>query len=283
MEQLSSLAVSSMIREVELCPKPGLVDRLNNGAHRDMTPEIFYCSAKAIGPFFKEMLLSTSIDSPSEKVLPEIRPAGIRAEKAMFQATGGINTHKGQIFSLGVCLAAVNRVICQPEEAGINRISGVEILMEAGKICRGISEELKHSGPASSHGEKLYREGGYRGIRGEAESGFASVRLRALPRLKKLLKSGCTPEEASLETLILLYSFVEDSNVLHRCGTGGLKMLRHLSTSFLKEGGIRQQGAVCRLQGMNSIFTSMNISPGGCADLLALTLFVHSIEEAYEL
>lgn len=281
MSQLSSLAVSSMIREVELSPKPGLVDRLDNGAHRDMTLDHFYRSAEALEPWFNEMILNTPIDSSPREVLPEIRPLGVRAEEAMFRATGGINTHKGQIFSLGVCLAAASRVFFRPHDDS-DRLypSGNEILMEAGRICRGISRELNHSRPPASHGERLYQANGCRGIRGEAESGFPSVRLKALPHFKKLLESGCTPDEAALETLILLFSFVEDSNVLHRCGTGGLKILRQLSSSFLKDGGIRQQGAICRLEGMNSIFITMNISPGGCADLLALTLFIFSTESS---
>lgn len=279
----STLAVQSMIQEVELTPKPGLVDRLDAGAHNDMTLEHFYKSAGVLEPWFNEIIEATPIDGPSSDVLKKIRPTGICAEKAMFKATGGINTHKGQIFSLGVCLAAAHRVMSQPQHSNMNKTSGIEILLEAGRICRGISDEMNHNHPPSSHGEKIFRTGGYKGIRGEAETGFPSVRITALPRLQELLKSGYTLEEASLETLILLYSFVEDSNVLYRCGTGGLNMLRNLSNSFLREGGIRQKGALIRLEEMNYICIGMNISPGGCADLLALTLFIHQIEESFEL
>ena len=110
-------------------------------------------------------------------------------------------------------------------------------------------------------------------IRGEAEAAFPSVRLLTLPLMFRLRSEGMTREEAALEALLHLYTHCEDSTVLHRRGEAGLALMRKESKGFLEEGGIRQPEALPRLETMNSLFISHNISPGGCADLLALNLF----------
>ncbi len=267
-------AAEAMRDEVLLSPKPGLVDRLDNGAHRDMDLSLFLKSADAIYPFLEEMAALTPSDGPPEAVLPVIRPVGVEAEKAMFRATGGINTHKGQIFTLGVCTAASQR----------SRPAAREILNEAGRICRGLSEELDAGADLplqekSSNGRRAYRKYGSSGIRGEAEAGFPSVRDHSLPAFRAALAKGCRREEAGLEALLILMTVVEDSNVLHRRGIGGLNLMRQNAESFLLSGGMAQREADEKLGRMNSLFISENISPGGCADLLALTFFLAALED----
>lgn len=274
---LARKAHLAMTAEVDLSPKPGLVDRKDNGAHSDMDRALFHRSAAAIHPWFAETVRRTPLETPAELVLPAIRPAGLKAEEAMFEATAGINTHKGQIFSLGVCLAAAARCLRSDPDP---RTLGSRTLLEAGRICRGISAELKAGTCLHiTHGEILYRQKGILGIRGEAESGFASVRLGSLPRMKRLEALGLSREEAALESLISLYASVEDSTVLHRRGEEGLSLLRRAASDFLAEGGIRNPAAGVLLENMNRLFIRENISPGGCADLIALTLFIRGLEE----
>jgi len=275
---LAALAWKAMITEVDLSPKPGLVDSLDSGAHRDMDKNLFHLSAVAIRPYFEEMAKKTPSNLPASHVLPMIRPIGIQAEEAMFRATGGINTHKGQIFSLGVALAAAVRVL---ESGSRGPCPGSEILMEAGRICQGMTHELEKPSPSgrASHGEGVYRKLKSTGVRGEAEAGFPGVRLRALPRMKKLLKKGVSHDLASLDVLIRLYEITEDSTVLHRRGRKGLSLMKSSARSFISAGGIEMTNGVDHLKTMNTLFVKENISPGGCADMLALTLLVKSIEE----
>ena len=196
---------------------------------------------------------------------------GLEAEKAMLTATGGINTHKGQIFILGVALAASRR-----KSLG----DGQALLREAGEICRGICDELTDRKEKGTHGEEIFRLYGSKGIRGEAEAGFPSVRFAALPRWKELLDKDCTMEEAALETLMVLMTRVDDSTVLYRRGREGLNTMKTLAHRFLDRGGIRASGSRERLLRINRRFVSLNISPGGCADLLALTRFLILTEES---
>ncbi|OQY32975.1 MAG: hypothetical protein B6241_09460 [Spirochaetaceae bacterium 4572_59] len=264
---IAALAARAMRDEVELTPKPGLVDRLDNGSHKDMNLSLFLMSAGVIKPFLVEMARAVSPDGGSLSVLPVLRPIGIRAEEAMFKATGGINTHKGQIFSLGVCTAAAMRV----------GNSAAAVLEEAGRICSGICGELKGAG---SNGQKAFLLYGSRGIRGEAEESFPSVRNNSLPRYRHAEKNGLSPEEAALESLIYLMTEVEDSNVLYRRGREGLSLMREKAEGFILSGGMMQEQAYAKLGEMNNFFIQENISPGGCADLLALTLFLAELEDS---
>ncbi len=268
---ISLAAAGAMKEEVLLSPKPGLVDRFDNGPHRDMDLALFLRSAEAVAPFLAEISFATPLEEASQ-VLPLIRPVGRKAEEAMLGATGGVNTHKGQIFSLGVCTAAAVRT-------GVSPFDAYAILEEAGDICQGLSRELEGSGSPSSNGEGVYRSTGSKGARGEAEAGFPSVRNCSYPAYRQARQKGLGHEEAALQALMHLMLRVEDSNVLHRRGLEGLGILRREAAVFLNSGGMFHPEAFELLDRMNRLFIRENISPGGCADLLALTLFLIKLED----
>jgi len=280
---LASLATAAMKSEVLLTPKPGLVDREDQGAHRDMDALLFIKSADALSPFLEAMVLTAPSAGSSCKVLPVIRPIGVEAEKAMFRATGGVNTHKGQIFTLGIGSSAAKRVFAAGD-GGIPLLS--RILDEAACICSGLTQELvpttsEENGPSGTNGQLVYREYGCTGVRGEAEEGFPSIRNGALPAFRWAREKGFSEEDAALEALLYLMAVVDDSNVLHRRGLTGLSVMRSQAEKFLYSGGMEQPRAMEKLQEMNRLFISENISPGGCADLLAFTLFLIHLEDLW--
>ena len=100
-ESIAWLAAEAMYREARLTPKPGLVDGENNGAHRDMNIALFMASIRAVSPWFPRFFAQgkATADLPAPQTLLAIRPTGLACEQAMFKATGGVNTHKGGIFS----------------------------------------------------------------------------------------------------------------------------------------------------------------------------------------
>lgn len=292
---LAHAAFLSMMEEVNLSPKPGLVDRFDSGAHQDMELALFYKSAEALYPHFLNILEKTPLQAPPAEVLPGIRPSGIQAEKAMFTATEGVNTHKGQIFSLGICLAASLRVLQSPRDpAALPRL----VLEEVKQICRNLTLELKPpvchpdsaaaSEPGGSHGQMLFRRWGITGIRGEAEAGFPAA-LGALALLEDSENRGTEHEDAALKALLFLYAQAEDSNVLYRCGPEGLSLLQRTASAFLKqtEEGAETAGGSSffpeskTLAAMNRLFIRENISPGGCADLLAITFFLQRLKQGF--
>lgn len=264
----------SLMAEVSATPKPGLVDRHDSGAHKDMCFDTFKASSAAIAPFLTRMFsMGLSWEAPSGAGLFDaIRLVGIRAEEAMFSATGGVNTHKGMIFSMGLAAAA----------AGLYyRIHGSfspgAILLLAGDLCREpLEADYKKIDTARprTHGEILYVRHGIKGIRGEAQDGFPSIREISLPALSLSKKTCADDNQAYLNTLLALMSQVDDTNVLIRTGHAMLAYQKEQAARILAMGGAASSAGMEELRRLNEEFIRLNISPGGCADLLAVTILL---------
>lgn len=256
-------------------PKPGLVDRNNSGAHSDMDIYTFLSSASVLHPYFAEMAAEGRrfTDSDLSELLGILRPIGIEAEKVMFKITKGVNTHKGLIFSLGILSAAAARQFEQNRN-----FHAEDICRTASFMCRGIVEkELKGSDRAETTGEKLYRSEGISGIRGEAEAGFPSVISSGLPALRN---SDGDWNIRLIDTLLHLMTVVQDSNVLGRQDQNTLKIIRKQVKEVLLTGGASDDRGMEILKQMDMEFIEKNISPGGSADLLAVTVFLYKLENS---
>lgn len=270
------MAVEAALHEAVAGPKPGLVDRFNCGAHSDMDLFTFCSSASVLYTHFRAMASTgASFESADLTGLLEmIRPEGIRAEQAMLKATGGINTHKGLIFSMGILAAAVSRDLKQT-----GRTDSRSACRTASAMCfRIVERELKNSDKRETNGEKLFGRSGTRGIRGEAEEGFPSVINCALPALKQ---SSGSWNDRLVDTLLNLMTLVEDSNVLARGGREALDRMKRQAGEALQAGGASSREGLEILKQMDLDFMERNISPGGCADLLALTIFLYNLEQRF--
>lgn len=273
---ISKNALRALLYEVAVTPKPGLVDRLNNGAHSDMDYFTFMDSAAALTPYFNDMATAgvKSRDTAPEDILRSIRGRGIEAEEEMFAATGGVNTHKGLIFSLGIICAAAGYLGYPYRGSG-------EILDIAARIAApAFQGDLKNVTEASAgtHGEVVYARYGADGIRGEAARGFPSVREIALPALEDALIKGADIGTAGVVVLLRLMTKVCDTNIISRSSKDKLNQISAEISSFL-EGEPDFDEIVAFSHALNSKFIADNISPGGCADLLAVTFMMHFMEE----
>ncbi len=272
----------ALIAEVSTTPKPGLVDRHDSGAHTDMCYDTFVTSTQAILPYLAEMAsLGLTWEEPDcQGLFPAIRSVGIRAEAAMFQATGGVNTHKGMIFSIGTIAAAAalfyRRHGCFLAE---------EILLLAGRLCHEELERdfkrIDRQNP-KTHGEVLYVRYGEKGIRGEAQKGFPSIRSCSMPAIRALKKTCTDDNQIYINTLLALMSHVDDTNVLIRSGAEALAYEKAEAGRILDLGGALTGEGMAALTEANRDFIRRNISPGGCADLLAATIFLWNLEQYKE-
>ena len=243
--RLGELAAAALIAEVELTPKPGLVDRRNSGAHRDMDLPLFRRSARSLEPYFRQAV-SLGMERPD--CMPALQAAGLAAEKTMFAATAGVNTHKGAVYGFGLLLAAM----------GSRLVRGGDVFETAAALARaGIPPE------PDTHGGEALRRYGASGARGEALAGFPHVR-RALTVLS-------APGGGPLRALLTLLAEVEDTNLLHRGGPEGLQFVREAAADILA--GPPEEDAA-RLEALDSACTARNLSPGGSADLLAAALLL---------
>lgn len=278
---IGQLAAEALLEEVFTAPKPGLVDPFSNGAHKDMNLETFKESIKAITPYFEEMALQgTLMYREPQNLFPAIRRTGQKAEQAMYQATGGINTHKGAIFTLGIFSAAAGVCLSTFSFITLDALLETEQKM-TGTILLAELELLKKIIPKSS-GERNLLQYGSTGIRGEAAEGYPSIRNYGLPALKEGINCGHSWNLVKLQILMTLMCSVEDGNILARTGMEGLKQVQSAACDFYKAGGAYAPGAEKKLHSLDVYFTERNYSSGGCADLLAATIFVNSLIETFK-
>ena len=270
---IAFLAQKSLLDEVETTPKPGLVDLANNGSHKDMTPHTFKNSAQALLPYF-EKCTGLGMETTKEDAhitFDSLRKAGLEAEKAMYKATNGVNTHKGIIYSMGVILGAIGRLwSVNAPIAPVDRI-----LDECSALTRLSAEKDFDRIDGSTAGGRLYLLNGEKGIRGEAAEGFPAVKEISLPCYKKIQNETKDKNHAGVMTLLHLIAKVYDTSIFNRGGEDGVKFAQEYAQKLLAKNNVTTP----EIQAMDKAFTEKNLSPGGCADLLAITYFLASLEE----
>jgi triphosphoribosyl-dephospho-CoA synthase len=273
--RVAGLGHAALVAEYGLTPKPGLVDRRNTGSHRDMDLASFARSAAAIRPFLAAFVGCgiAAAAEPIEDVLERLRPIGLAAERAMLAATGGVNTHKGAIFGFGLACGAIGRIAGRGEA-----ISADAVFDEVAGIAAGLVErELGAPREARTAGEAIHRRHGITGARGEAASGFATVRFGSLPVYRRVLAEGGGEERALHAAFLHLLEHNADTNLVARGGLGGARFARAGAAAVRRAGGVDAPDFVARMEALDDAFVVRNLSPGGSADLLALTLFAAQI------
>lgn len=275
--RIARLAQQSLLYEVCTTPKPGLVDCKNSGSHSDMDLFTFLSGAAALVPYFTQCarLGATTRDSSPKALFEMLRFPGKLAEAAMYQATGGVNTHKGCIFSLGILCAAAGRL--PPSQRQPEPLLNLCREMTHGLVQADFEHITKDT--ASTAGQRLYAEYGITGIRGQAEAGFPQVLKVSLPKLEQGLAAGLSLNDAGCAALLALIASVIDTNLIHRSNPRRQKALSNEIHTLLQ-----QQPYPSReiLEQLDEDFIAENLSPGGCADLLAMTYFLHFINHQTE-
>lgn len=292
--RLAASATGALLREVAAAPKPGLVDRDGPGCHRDMDFMTFADSALALGPAFgacaaagyRAAARGEAVDIPDAALWAELRTLGLEAERRMLDATGGVNTHRGALFSLGL--------LCAGAGAGLAEgFSGGALAARARRVVSGLCAGLPDrelpgrrsgtpGGGGASHGESAFLVYGARGIRGVAEDGFSVLDRGALDALRSRTPHGRMPDDgACVSALLSLMGEVEDTNVLHRAGPEGLALMRDGSRAVIAAGGMDTGPGRRALADLARVFAASRISPGGCADLLSAAIFLFDLERNY--
>ena len=272
--RVAGIAVAALTAELETWPKPGLVSHVDAGSHADMTADTFRASAAAIEPFFAELVLAGAAGA----FMDRLRAIGVAAEQAMLVATGGVNTHRGAIFGLGLLCAAAGASCDDARRAAPGaRPDMPDILCRTVSMLWGRSV-LRGPIPLRSHGADALRRYGAGGARMQAAAGFPHALEIGLPalRLGRAQASG-DPEAARVQAFFALLANVEDTNLLHRGGPGGLQFAQDAATGFLASGGVAHARWRDAAERIHHDFVAQHLSPGGCADLLAVTLFLDAM------
>jgi len=330
---IGKMAAAALRAEAGATPKPGLVDRENSGAHTDMDYPLFLASCRALESYFvrcaeigaahcagdsdatqttalcgdgtaKSAALcagDTDTGSDAAQTAQQLREAGLAAEEAMFAATGGVNTHKGLIFSMGVLCFCLGEALSESQQACLlgealseSQQARLNVLRSGGqqawlnpqktrdlqKRCAEVSESLLlGQSEMDTHGAAVRKSTGIGGIREEALSGFNSAFSIGYPALKEALDRGFDMNSALVRTLLVLMTRAEDSNAVYRGGREGLLFMRRQAEAILRETDLNSEEGMERVRAFDRECTARNLSPGGSADLLALSVMIYMINE----
>lgn len=257
-------ATDCLKREIATYPKPGLVSPVDTGAHDDMDAAMMDQSADALEPFFAGLAEAGAAGAGMDR----LRAIGIAAEVAMMAATGGVNTHRGAIFGMGLLCAA----------AGFRAAYGAPGTLGAIVAHRWGAEIGRGPVPLHSHGSTVARRHAIGGARAEAAAGFTSLYQIALPALAKAGHLTTDEDACRIHTLMALIAGVDDTNLLYRGGAQGLAFAQAEARGFLAAGSVGFPKWRERAVAIHRMFTARRLSPGGCADLLAMALFVEACE-----
>lgn len=266
-DTIAAWAEYSLLLEVSTWPKPGLVSDVDNGSHTDMDAAMFRRSAAAIRPYFRD-LAAAGADGAE---MAALRSIGVAAERAMLEATAGVNTHRGAIFGMGLLCAA----------AGLRAAGHIERNLTLGRVVAARWGCDIAGGPRLpfSHGAMARRRHGAGGAPREAANGFPSVFDVGLPTLRAAPRSsGGDAEAARVQAFFALLAVLEDTNLLHRAGAEGLRYAQQEARHFLRDGGVSAAGWRARAAAVHRSFVARRLSPGGAADMLAMSLFVHRLD-----
>lgn len=270
----AQLAAQSLLYEVCTTPKPGLVDRANSGSHKDMDIFTFMASVSSLWPYFEECAAigrQTAGADPTD-TFRQLRWPGKLAEMAMWDATDGVNTHKGAIFSMGVLCGALGRL---PREQWREPEL---VLGECARMTKGLTER-EFQGitdqTAQTAGQWLFVRYGLRGIRGEAEQGFPAVLNVGLPKLEHGIAQGLSLNDAGCAALLALMTTATDTNLIARSDRETQLWVSEQVQEILEQSPFPSRE---RLDGLDKAFMQMNLSPGGSADLLAMTYMLYFLK-----
>lgn len=274
-QHIGALAVKALLYEVGVTPKPGLVDRANAGAHRDMDIFTFFGSTAVLQPYFTQCakIGMESQAMPATETFQKIRQAGMLAEGEMLRQTQGVNTHKGAIFSMGILCAAAGRLVGQCP------LDDKKLLAECAAIAQGITQrDLQNINPqtAQTAGERLYAAHGITGIRGQAEAGFPAVMAYGLPTLRRGLELDLGIDRAGAAAMLTILAHTDDTNLIARSNRETQQAVAREISRLLEDTPYPLKET---LEDLDRAFIRANLSPGGSADLLALTWLLHFLTQ----
>ena len=274
LQKVGQYLTQAILLEVSTHPKPGLVTRLSNGAHKDMSIFTFMMSSAVLSKAFNDLQdIGQAHRGTLAELFCKLRSYGVGAEAELLRVTKGVNTQRGILFAGGI----VSAVSGYAMNMGLSRDALLPMIKEmaAGLVAREL-KNLDHA--AMTAGEKLYYKYGITGIRGEVENGFPSVVNYGLPALEDAFDKGATINDALVHALISLMTVVEDSNVIWRTDYDTLLEVQRIAKNMLSLGSVFTEKGRMAIAETERYFLQRHISPGGSADLLSVTITLYLLE-----
>lgn len=267
-QAIGRAATLALHDELVLSPKPGLVTMVDTGSHDDMDAHTFMRSLFSLRGYFVRIAGLGAAGAPFEA----LERCGIDAEARMLAATGGVNTHRGAIFTLGLLCAAAGAVACT------GRSPTPELLRSTLLQCWGAALAARTTRQSTLPGGIAARQYGLRSASAEAALGFPALFETALPAMKSAAARGLGRPLVLLDTLFHVMAVLDDSNLAHRGGLEGLRHAQRAASEYLAAGGAARPGGVAAAFDIAQDFVERRLSPGGAADTLAAACLVARLD-----
>jgi triphosphoribosyl-dephospho-CoA synthase len=267
-QAIGRAATLALHDELALSPKPGLVTLVDSGSHTDMDAHTFMRSLFALRGYFVRI---ATLGAQSAG-FGELQACGIEAEARMLSATGGINTHRGAIFMLGLLCAAAGAVAAGGGPLHATAIRRMLLARWGGAL----GERCKR--PPTLPGGIAARRLGLRSASAEAAAGFPVLFDTALPALHSAMERGLDRRQSRVDTLFAIIAVLDDSNLAHRGGLDGLRYAQQAARGFLADGGAARPGGIEAAHAIGDAFVQRRLSAGGAADTLAAACLVHRLQ-----
>lgn len=271
---IARLATQALQAELDTTPKPGLVDKDNNGAHRDMDYALMQRSIDTLHPYFVKLALLGFADTlPTHTA---IRDIGIEAERAMLAATNGVNTHKGALFSMGLAVVAAaheeRKIAANEEQILKERNGGEDVLVSLQTTIKALAASFPDTSGTHGSKAKLLSKGttAIKGALDNAREGYEMLFAEWLPFYIERRKE--RDAHTLHKTLLRIMCDLDDTNVIYRTDLATAEEVKQEARALL------DSFSKAALKDMDRRYTARNISPGGAADMLSLTIFIGSIQ-----
>lgn len=267
--EIADLAVTALHDEVDLTPKPGLVDRRGPGAHTDMTRDMLHASADTLLGALTECADAAAEMALGPALRAHIGVIGRAGERTMLSTTGGVNTHRGALWTLGLLSAA----------AGAGATSDVDETVTYAAALARIPDPAPEGrvDTAASHGAHARRRYRVTGAPGEAQQGFPHLIRYAIRALRAGRSCGDDPTQTQLHALLALMSHLDDTCLLYRGGADGLAAVQTAAEAVMSAGGVRTPEGRQRFSDLDRLCVTRHLSPGGSGDLLAAALLLDTL------
>lgn len=286
---IAHLATQALQAELDTTPKPGLVDKDNNGAHRDMDYALMQRSIDTLHPYFVKLALLGCADALPTHA--SIRNIGIEAEKAMLSATNGVNTHKGALFSMGLAVVAAaheeRKIAANEEQILKERNGGEDVLVSLQTTIKALAASFPDTNGTHGSKAKLLSKGAtaIKGALDNAREGYEMLFAEWLPFYIERRKE--RDAHTLHKTLLRIMCDLDDTNVIYRTDLATAEEVKQEARALLdsfseahtaEDKEKRIAAELLALKDMDKRYTARNISPGGAADMLSLTIFIGSIQ-----
>jgi triphosphoribosyl-dephospho-CoA synthase len=271
--RLGLAAVRALYAEIALEPKPGLVSFRDCGSHPDMNGATFLRSLFALRGYFPRMVLAGHDRVP----FGVLESLGKEAEARMLRATAGVNTHRGAVFGLGLLCASAGQL--QAQGLALTPLHLRAILLSSWGEALAARARATRLAPPTSNGQRVTQRFGLRSAGDEAAQAFPTLFDTTLPALQAALAGGAGDRAARVQALFATMAVLDDTNVVHRGGSAGLRFVQSTARGFLSAGGVLQTDWLRHARALHTAFVERRLSPGGAADVLASACWVEDISQ----